>query len=164
VRQREIRLRQENDFLPGVSERERVMDRLHAYCYFLEGLLPEAQRQECAEALRRGIAKVARLAREIRPVFERSDVWAQLLRVRLFADALGVLKLDSASAEEAELLSSFQLQEPADSMRGGFWFGRKQERMLPYVNPVSTAFALQALQMWREVHDGQFHAASRELI
>lgn len=161
----QIALRQENDFLPGVSGRERVVDRLHAYCYFLEGLLPEAPRQECAEALRRGIAKVARLAREIRPVFERSDVWAQLLRVRLFADALGVLKLDSASAEEeVELLFSFQLQEPEDSMCGGFWFGRKQERMLPFVNPVSTTFALQALQMWREVHDGQFHGNSGELI
>src|ERR1039458_3943714 len=35
-------LRTYADFLPGHPERSKVMDRLHAFCYFLEGLLPRA--------------------------------------------------------------------------------------------------------------------------
>ena len=33
-------LRTYADFLPGHPDRPKVMDRLHAFCYFLEGLLP----------------------------------------------------------------------------------------------------------------------------
>ena len=33
-------------FLPGESDREKVMDRLHAYCYFLEALLAVADRDD----------------------------------------------------------------------------------------------------------------------
>ena len=35
-------LRQYPGFLPGHPDPEKVMDRLHAFCYFLEGLLPRA--------------------------------------------------------------------------------------------------------------------------
>jgi hypothetical protein len=31
---------------------------------------------------------------------------------------------------------------------GGFYFGRSAGRWEPYINPVSTAFALQALALW----------------
>jgi hypothetical protein len=31
---------------------------------------------------------------------------------------------------------------------GGFYFGRAAGAFLPYINPVSTAFALQALALW----------------
>ena len=70
------------------------MDRLHAYCYFLEGLLPVAERGEVRAALASGLARAAALYREIAPVFERSDVAAQLLRVRLIAHHLGAVPLD----------------------------------------------------------------------
>ncbi len=40
-------------FLPGHPEREQVMDRLHAFLYFLEGLLPRAGEPRCAAALSR---------------------------------------------------------------------------------------------------------------
>src|SRR5262249_44808914 len=63
-------------FLDGDS----VMDRLHAYCYFLEGLLWVADREEVRDVLRGGTARVGTLLREIAPQFERSDVCAQLLR------------------------------------------------------------------------------------
>jgi hypothetical protein len=31
---------------------------------------------------------------------------------------------------------------------GGFTFGTHQDQAIPHVNPVSTAFAVQALHMW----------------
>ena len=51
----------ENDrqFLPGDSDQHRVMDRLHAYSYFLEGLLPVLDRTECAAAFREGVDRAA---------------------------------------------------------------------------------------------------------
>jgi hypothetical protein len=74
-------------FLPGEAERHRVVDRLHAYCYFLEGLLPRATQPDCAAALGEGLRRVADLLAETAPLFERSDVYAQLLRLRIFAAA-----------------------------------------------------------------------------
>ena len=74
------------DFLPGHAERPKVMDRLHAFLYFLEGLLPRAQEPRVAAAIREGIGRAAHHLREIAPEFERSDVYAQLLRMRLYAD------------------------------------------------------------------------------
>src|SRR5262249_39465159 len=97
----------------------------------------------CCAALGDGIGRVAGLLREIGPEFERSDVYAQLLRVRLYADRLGAVPLDRAAAQhEASRLAGFQAED------GGFWFGRRNGEWLPYSNPVSTAFALQALAMW----------------
>lgn len=147
-------------FLPGAAEPERVMDRLHAYCYFLEGLLPSAK--QCGPVLARGIERVARALGEIGPVFERSDVYAQLLRLRLYADALEAAPLDRAAADaEARTLLSFQLESADGREDGAFCFGRKGAEMLPYANPVSTAFAIQALTMWE---NGQFAADWKTLI
>src|ERR1039458_8605180 len=110
-------LRSYADFLPGHAERGKVMDRLHAFCYFLEGLLPRATEARCAAALRDGIGLAAWHLRAIAPEFERSDVYAQLLRVRLYADWLGVVPLDSPAAEsEAAHLAAFQV---ADSDQRG---------------------------------------------
>jgi hypothetical protein len=130
-------------FLPGHPERLKVMDRLHAFCYFLEGLMPRAKDPRCCAAIHDGIERVSALLREIAPEFERSDVYAQLLRARLFADRLGVAPLDREAAEfEASQLATFEAPD------GGFYFGRKGGKWLPFVNPVSTAFAAQALAMW----------------
>ncbi len=138
-----LRAALENDpaFLPGESDQQRVMDRLHAYAYFLEGLLPVLDRPECAAALRSGVDRAAALLREIAPVFVRSDVYAQVLRTRL----LGAFPVDHVgAAHEAEQAASFQLPS------GGFLFGRKHGEALPFVNPVSTAFCVQALAMWSD--------------
>jgi hypothetical protein len=140
-------LEDHRDFLPGESDQQRVMDRLHAYAYFLEGLTPALDRPECTAAFRDGIDRIARLLREIAPVFARSDVYAQLLRARLLGEACGVAPLDeaeAAAAEEAEQSAGFQ----TDS--GGFLFGRKNGDPLPFVNPVSTAFCVQALALWND--------------
>jgi hypothetical protein len=135
------------DFLPGTTERPRVMDRLHAYSYFLEALYPLLDRADCVEAYRVTLHAVARYLREISPEFARSDVHAQLLRARIYgAKAIPVDM--AAAAEEAALLAEFQ----ADS--GGFLFGRRGSEMVPHLNPVSTAFAIQALEVWRAFEAG----------
>jgi hypothetical protein len=134
-------------FLPGHPVPAKVMDRLHAYLYFLEGLLPRAADAPCAAAIRDGIPRVAGYLRDIAPEFERSDVYAQLLRLRIFAAAIA--PLDRAAAEEeATRLAAFQATSADPRVDGGFYFGRCAGAFLPHVNPVSTAFALQALALW----------------
>ena len=142
-------LRTHDSFLPGAADKNGVMDRLHAYSYFLEGLLPVSGEPECAAALVVGIPRLAGYLRDIAPMFARADVYAQLLRVRLFADQAGVAPLDrEAAAFEAARLAEFQSDDPDPQVCGGFWFGRKGEEMMPFINPVSAGFALQALAMW----------------
>lgn len=152
-------------FLDAEPDPERVMDRLHAYCYFLEGLLPRAARPDCAAVLRDGIPRVRHLLDEIAPRFERSDVCAQLLRIRIYASALGAAPLDAAAAEdEAARILAFQYREPDPSLDGAFCFGRRGSERAPFANPVSTAFCVQALEMWRQYRNGEFRADPRELI
>ena len=145
----ESALRQYPEFLPGHPDPLKVMDRLHAFCYFLEGLLPRATDPACARALADGIERTAGLLRQIAPRFERSDVYAQLLRVRLHAGYAGAVPLDRSAAEwEAARLAEFQATSADPRIDGGFYFGRRQGEWLPFVNPVSTAFAQQALALW----------------
>lgn len=131
-------------FLPGHPERLKVMDRLHAFCYFLEGLLPRVPfDRRCSAALAEGIALAAHHLRAVAPEFARSDVFAQLLRARLYAAQAGAAPLDAAAAAwEAEQLAGFQRTD------GGYWFGRRDGEWLPFSNPVSTAFAAQALEFY----------------
>ena len=137
-----------DSFLPGDPDQEKIMDRLHAFGYFLEALLAVASRPGAAQALVNGISKLAGYLRSIAPVFARSDVYAQLLRVRMIADRRGVLRLDHAAAEEeADAIAAFIRDD------GGFWFGRKGGDFLPFSNPVSTAFCLQAIAMWESNRD-----------
>jgi hypothetical protein len=149
-----------DEFLPAET-REKTMDRLHAYAYFLEGLLPAVDRAEVRDAIAEGILRISAYLREIRSEFERSDVYAQLLRVRLAASALAGLPLNEAEAtEEASAIQNFQIDQPDSSDHGGFWFGRKDGRVLPFINPVSTAFCLQAHQWWLDFQAGQFDPRS----
>jgi hypothetical protein len=141
------------------------MDRLHAYCYFLEGLLPRATEARCAAALRDGLGRAAWHLRDIAPEFERSDVYAQLLRLRLYADWLGVVPLDGPAAEfEAAQLAAFQAADSDPRMNGGYWFGHKSAEPLPFINPVSAAFACQALELWETSRAGGAQAHRHLLI
>ncbi|GIU79465.1 MAG: hypothetical protein KatS3mg005_2703 [Bryobacteraceae bacterium] len=142
-------------FLDAASDDHARMDRLHAYCYFLEALLAMPDTHRMREALRSGIARTAAELRRIRPLFERSDVNAQLLRVRLWADAAGVAPLDeAAAAEEARQAASYQMASDNPCVDGGFNFGSREGVLTDYANPVSTAFCLQALAMWDEYASG----------
>jgi hypothetical protein len=141
-------LRDSTAFLPGHGDPFKVVDRLHAFLYFLEGMLG-CEDERRAAALCDGIHHVACHLADLAPQFERSDVYAQLLRIRLFADWLNIVPLDrSAGEREAAVLAGFQIANGDARMDGGFYFGRKGDTWLPYVNPVSTAFAAQALSLW----------------
>jgi len=158
-------LRNEYSFLPGESSAAETMDRLHAYLYFLEGLLPALDRFGCAQVFRSGIERVSAYLREIAPAFARSDVYAQLLRARLYAESLAGVPLDQAcAAHEAEQAAGFQLNCRDKRSDGGFLFGRKSGEPLPFVNPVSTAFCLQALAQWDERRNNAFEARRHALI
>jgi hypothetical protein len=142
-------------FLPGHPDRLRVMDRLHAFSYFLEGLLPVSGDPRCAAAIREGLQLTAQHLENIAPEFARSDVYAQLLRMRLYADAAGVTPLDrEAAAAEAAELAGFQITGGDPRSDGGFYFGRRQGVWINHVNPVSTGFGLQALAMWQGANSG----------
>lgn len=152
-------------FLPGDPDEHRVMDRLHAYAYFLEALLFVADDAECAAALRSGIARLSTLLRRIESRFVRADVFAQLIRLRLFAARAGAAPLDEeALDDEAARLLSFQAGGVDRRTRGAFWFGARAGDILPFANPVSTAFALQALELWREHRDGGIKSPVLTLI
>ena len=166
-----LRAALDNDpqFLPGDGIPQRVMDRLHAYSYFLEGLLPVLDRPECATAFRNGVDRAARYLREIAPLFARSDVYAQVLRVRLLGEASGALPLDRSAAEhEAEQAATFQIAPDGSRgdprLDGGFLFGRKEGEDMPFVNPVSTAFCVQALLLWNDRTAGRIETARQDLI
>ena len=148
-------LRSHVTFLPAETP-EKTMDRLHAYSYFLEGAMPAAERAEVQSALRDGISRVAVYLREIASTFERSDVYAQLLRVRLFAEQLAGIPVEHADAErEARRIPEFQLAHHDVRYDGGYAFGRKGGAIIPHMNPVSTAFCSQALTMWSDYGAGK---------
>src|SRR5262249_452257 len=116
-----IALESHESFLPGADDPEKVMDRLHAYCYFLEALLSVADRSECSRALSAGIERVSSLLREISSRFERSDVCAQLLRVRLIAHRHHGMPLDQeAAADEARRAAAYQATSSDPRIEGGF--------------------------------------------
>lgn len=153
-------------FLPGCEVETSVMDRLHAYGYFLEGLLPEMQDPACREAMELGIPLLSEYAKAIAPQFLRSDVMAQLLRVRIYADCAGAVRLDpEVCRKEAALIREFQSFDPNPRLKGGFWFGRKDgANMLPFMNPVSSVFCYQALEMWDRYENGERHFRWQNLI
>jgi len=144
------------NFLPGASNPHGVMDRLHAYCYFLEGLLPVVDRPECGEVYSQGIDSIAMLLKQMESTFVRSDVYAQLLRLRIYGGG--------GAAAEAEALAAFQAVSDDPRVNGGFVFGRRDGKMSPHVNPVSTVFALQALEMQRQYEAGSMPPCLRMLI
>jgi hypothetical protein len=158
-------LRTCNGFLPGHPDRLKVMDRLHAFCYFLEGMIVRPEDARCAAAIRDGMARVAQLLLEIEPQFARADVYAQLLRMRLYADWAGVAPLDCEVARrEAEMLAGFQATDDDRRIGGGYYFGRQGADRLPYVSPVSSAFACQAMELWRARSGGGAQAHRHLLI
>lgn len=153
------------EFLPGAPDQYGVMDRLHAYAYYLEGLLPVLDRPECTAAFCDGVLRAEKYLREIAPVFARSDVYAQLLRVRLLGQVIGSVPLDErAAAYEAEEAAAFQIESDDPRVAGGFLFGRKSGNAMAFANPVSTAFCVQALAMWDDYRAGRLDAAPHDVI
>lgn len=127
-------------FLREAADRSDAMDRLHAYAYFLEGLLPVIERPECRQVVSQGVASMERVYDETALTFVRSDVCAQLMRARLFLS-------EGTGGEDRRRYIDFQAQSDDPRIDGGFYFGRRDGKISPQVNPVSTVFAMQALQM-----------------
>lgn len=162
-RQLTFGLASRDELLAGEADELKVMDRLHAYCYFLEGLLPVADLYP--SILAEGIATVSANRRMLESRFVRSDVYAQLLRVRLMAHYAGAVELDERSAEcEAAALRTFQIESGDARLDGAFAFGKRNGDLIPHANPVSTIFAVQALDWWADHEDDRFHARWPELI
>lgn len=161
----EAALQNGGEFLPGDENPGKVMDRLHAFAYFLEGLLPCAGRPECTTAMIQGIAAMGHYLTKIAPQFARSDVYAQLLRVRLYAAQAGVVPLDETAAGcEAARAAEFQLESDDPRVEGGFAFGRRGRETLPFVNPVSTGFCAQALALWSDYKTGSLNPLRHALV
>jgi hypothetical protein len=146
------------NFLAGAPSSHGVMDRLHAYCYFLEGLLPVMDRPDCIKVHTRGIQCISMSLNEMQSTFVRSDVYAQVLRARMYGAA------DGGPVEQAKALVAFQAVSDDPRVNGGFFFGRRDGKMSPHVNPVSTVFGLQALEMWRQYETGNQPPCLRMLI
>jgi hypothetical protein len=150
-------------FLAGADERLKIMDRLHAYCYFLEGLSPLLDRADCVKTYGAVLDEAARFLRELAPEFARSDVYAQILRARVRASH--VIPLDTiAASEEAAALAGYQAESADPRIDGGFLFGKRSGVLSPHVNPVSTTFAIQALEMWRAFNAGESEACLQSPI
>jgi hypothetical protein len=144
-------------FLAGSNQRLKIVDRLHAYSYFLEALSPLLDRADCVKTYRFALEEASHWMRELAPEFCRSDVYAQILRARIRASH--VISVDrAAAAAEASALESFQAESADPRLDGGFVFGRCGATHSPHVNPVSTAFAIQALDMWRAFQAGDAEA------
>ncbi len=152
-------------FVPADSTGDDAMDRLHAYAYFLEALLAVPEHEECAAVVGVGIERIDNHLRRMAPRFVRCDVYAQLLRLRLLAARLGLCRLDEVAAEQEALrILEFQASGAGRNTAGGFWFGRRDTQLMPFANPVSTAFAIQALALWQEYQDGGTGTPVVELI
>ncbi len=151
------------DYLPGAVEPAAVMDRLHPYCYFLEGMAPMAGCPECRDEYAWALDNAGRWLRKIRPEFLRADVCAQLLRARLLVASH--IPVDAEAArEEARELIGFQAESDNTRLNGGFWFGRRNGELIPHVSAVPTAFAVQALQLWHEFQNGKTTSCHQPVI
>jgi len=87
------------------------------------------------------------------------------LRVRLIAHHLGAVALDEGAArDEVARARSYQSDSSDTRLRGGFWFGKKRGEMLPFMNPVSAAFCLQAIALWEQHQSRQWRFELHQLI
>jgi len=64
----------------------------------------------------------------------------------------------------AARVAGFQARSEDERIDGGFWFGRRQGEIMPYVNPVSTAFSLQALALWEQHRSDEWQFQVAQLI
>ena len=150
-------------FLAGADERLKIMDRLHAYAYFLEALSPVLDRLDCVKTYTAVLDEAGRYLRELAPEFCRSDVYAQILRARVRASHVISLN-ETAAREEASALIGFQVASADPRFDGGFLFGQRGGVLSPHVNPVSTTFAIQALEMWAAFQAGEADACLQSPI
>ena len=118
-----------------------------------------ARRANRAAAARfpRASAAWPALLGEIAPEFERSDVYAQLLRMRLLCrpGRRGAAGPRRRAMRSVERLEEFQVADDGQPRAAASVSGASRRAGCPIVNPVSTAFALQALALWDGCRTGK---------
>ena len=88
--------------------------------------------------------------------------WIRYRVNRPFADNLRTCR--EALRGHTIRLAAFQAADADPRMNGGYWFGRKRAEPLPFINPVSAAFATQALELWETSRAGGAQAHRHLLI
>jgi hypothetical protein len=149
-----------------VSDLDARFSKLRHYALFLEGLLPfAAERLEAGSALQAGIVRLEQEAKDIDAEQLPPELLAQPLRLRLFADLMGLGELDRSRAEfEADLLREYQLQSSDPSLEGAFGSVRDTTEIGASLEPHPTVVALQALEFWNDATTEGFRRTWRDLI
>lgn len=149
-----------------VSNLDARLGKLRDYALFLEGLLPfAAERLEAGSALQAGIVRLEQEARDIDADQLPPALLAQPLRLRLFADLMGLGELDRSRAElEADLLREYQLQSSDPSLEGAFGSVRDTTEIGASLEPHPTVISLQALEFWNDATTDGFRRTWRDLI
>lgn len=148
------------------SDPDARLSKFRRYALFLEGLLPFApERLEAGSALQAGIVRLEQEARDIDADQLPPELLAQPLRLRLFADLMGLGELDRSRAEfEADLLSEYQLQSSDPSLAGAFGSVRDTTEIGASLEPHPTVVSLQALEFWNDATTDGFRRTWRDLI
>ena len=159
-------VRDHGSFLDVDATPANMTERLHGYCCFLEGLLPIAMDDiAIMQTLQGGFLQVEQRCEALEGSYHRCEVTAQLLRLRLFCDLMGIVELDPSAAEiEAESLQEFQIHSYDPRADGGFSPAKVDGIPIPIVTTRATAYASQALAMWSDQADGAFSGDWKDLI
>jgi len=159
-------VRDHEGFLDVDEPAAKMTERMHGYCCFLDGLLPTASRDLMVmQTLQGGFLDVEERTAALASTYERCEVTAQMLRLRLFCDLMGIVELDQTAAEqEAESLLSFQIYSDDPAANGGFSPAKIDGVRVPIVATRATAYASQALEMWSDQADCAFSGDWKDLI
>lgn len=149
---------------PSLAKPEDRAAAMNAYGLFLEGLLPTAAMDmRTGQALQTGMIRLEQAVLQANGSSTPEGL-ARLLRLRLYADAMGMMELDYGRAKaEAEELAERQMQSLDPKLDGAFTVKPKEDRPRE-LRPEATAVAVQALEMWEEVADGGFRESWRVLV
>ncbi len=127
-------------------------------CCFLEALLtsPKRRGNQSCEALQTFQRVFELTSKELRSRNQApTEAYARMLRLRLHAAGMGLIKLDVHQAErEAGLIREMQADHYDARIRGGFYTGRPSSAFARVVGLTTTAVSLQALEQWEQYQDG----------
>lgn len=148
---------------------------LTSRCCFLEALLANLMRprNRTSEAVPIFEKVFERTSKELRTFSRKTgpdtemptEAYARLLRLRLNAAGLGLMKLDAERAErEASLIQEMQADQCDPRTRGAFYSGRPSNVFARVVGLTVTAVSLQALEQWQQYQDGCFRPALLQIV